>query len=217
MLKIKKIFFVAVTMSVVVLINTSCTNYANNMANIHSRDLAQTVQASTANLELIDIPNHITYDYENYEHYNRVISEFTTQFDKNSKARANNITLASLAMDQIIIEPNTEFSFNEAVGPTTKNKGFMLARIFVKGKDSKGYGGGVCQASSTLYNAVLDGGFLVTERHPHSKKVMYVEKDRDAATSYGGKDFKFVNNRNYPIKINSYVSDDKFTVAIERV
>lgn len=89
-----------------------------------------------------------------------------------------------------------------------------MARIFIKGKDSKGYGGGVCQTSSTLYNAVLNAGLEVVERHPHSKSVQYVEKDKDAATDYGGIDFKFKNSLNYPIKIVSIVENGTVKISI---
>ncbi len=142
------------------------------------------------------------------------IGEYTTKFDSQKSARGKNIMRASKAIDEIIVNPGQEFSFNNAVGPTTKSNGFELARIFIKGEEKKGYGGGVCQVSSTLYNAVLQAGLEVTERHVHSKEVFYVPKDKDAATSHGGIDFKFVNNKDFPIKIQSYTVDNKVTTAI---
>lgn len=145
------------------------------------------------------------------------ISEFTTKFNKKSFGRAYNIKLSAKAIDEKEIKPGETFSFNNVVGPTTKESGYKMAQIFVKGKKEKGYGGGVCQVSSTLYNAVLKADLEVTERHSHSKKVYYVEEDKDAATSYGGIDFKFVNNKDYTIKINSYIYDDTITVALYKV
>lgn len=145
------------------------------------------------------------------------ITEYTTKFNANNAARKNNITLACKSIDEKIILPGESFSYNDALGPTTKENGYMLAQIFIKGKKTKGYGGGVCQVSSTLYNAVLDAEFEVTERHPHSRKVWYVPKDKDAATAFGSIDFKFVNNKDYPVKINSYIYNNTVTVALEKV
>ncbi len=142
------------------------------------------------------------------------LGEHSTTFNIKSKGRANNIKKSAQSIDERIIMPGETFSFNEAVGPTVKRRGYLEARIFVDGKDSKGYGGGVCQTSSTLYNAVLKAGLKVTERHPHSKSVEYVEKDKDAATSYGDIDFKFENNMPVPIKILAKTNEDKLQVSI---
>ncbi len=146
-----------------------------------------------------------------------VISEFSTDFKNPTKSRAHNITKASVAIDEKVVYPGEEFSFNEAVGPTSKKNGFMLGKIFVNGKEGKGYGGGVCQVSGTLYNAVKKAGLEITERYQHSKPVGYLEVGKDAATSYGVKDFKFVNNKPFPIRINSYINNERITVCIEEV
>lgn len=145
------------------------------------------------------------------------LSEFITEFKDATKARAHNISLASKAINKKTVQPGAVFSFNDAVGPTNKDRGYMLGRIFINGKDSKGYGGGVCQVSSTLFNAAELAGLEVTERHEHSKAVGYVKSGRDATTSYGGKDFKFTNNMPFAVRINSAVSGEKLTVSIEKV
>lgn len=145
------------------------------------------------------------------------ISEFATQFDKNSHGRAENIRLAAKAINQKEIMPGETFSYNNTVGPTNKKNGYKKAEIFIKGRRSKGYGGGSCQVSSTLYNAVLGADLEVTERHSHSRKIYYVEQDKDAATSYGGIDFKFLNNKDYTIRIISYIYDDKVVVALYKI
>ena len=145
------------------------------------------------------------------------ISEFTTKFDKKSFGRAENIRLSANAINQKEIKPGETFSFNNTVGPTNKQNGYKKAKIFVKGKKQTGYGGGVCQVSSTLYNAVLAANLEVIERHSHSKKVYYVDQDKDAATSYGGIDFKFNNNKDYTIKIISYIYNDTVTVALYKI
>jgi vancomycin resistance protein YoaR len=86
--------------------------------------------------------------------------------------------------------------------------------VFNQGKESKGYGGGVCQVSSTLFNTAEKAGLEIVERHRHSKRVYYVPKGKDAATSYGGVDFKFKNTLAYPIKINARADDEKVTVSV---
>jgi vancomycin resistance protein YoaR len=142
------------------------------------------------------------------------ISEYTTKFNTKSFGRAENIRLAAKAINEKEILPGETFSYNKAVGPTNKQNGYKLSYIFINGKKKKGYGGGVCQVSSTLYNALLGADLNVTERHAHTGDVHYVPNDKDAATSYGGLDLKFINNKDYAIKIISYVYNNTVTVAI---
>jgi len=125
--------------------------------------------------------------------------------------------LAAEAIDGVIIRPGEEFSFNETVGPMTRSRGFLLAKIFVRGKEKSGYGGGVCQISSTLFNAAEEAGLTVTERHAHSKKVGYVASGRDASTSYGGIDLKFRNDYDYPVYIEASVVKNTAKVSIVSV
>lgn len=143
-----------------------------------------------------------------------VLSSFTTKYNQRDKARANNIQLAARSINEKTVEPGEEFSYNNTVGPTTEKRGYMEAKIFVDGKEEKGYGGGVCQVSSTLYNTVEKSGLETTERHEHSKKVFYVKPNMDAATSYGKIDYKFKNTVDYPIVIKSYADNGSLTVDI---
>ena len=143
-----------------------------------------------------------------------IISIFSTTFTKNPKARNHNMRLASIALDQYVIEPGKTFSFNEVIGYAGPEQGYEKATIFVNGKEEKAYGGGICQVSSTLYNAALGADLEIVERHPHSKAVNYVEKGKDAATSYGTKDLKLKNNFPYPVTINTYINDNTFTAEI---
>ena len=144
------------------------------------------------------------------------LSEFSTDFRNPKKARAHNIALAAQKIDESIVNPGEEFSFNKAVGPTTKRNGFMLGMIFNSGRRSQGYGGGVCQVSSTLFNSAKQAGMEITERHEHSLDVGYIERGRDAATSHGVKDLRFVNPHDYPVKINAYVMDEKIIIEFHR-
>lgn len=139
-------------------------------------------------------------------------STYSTKFNAKDKARSNNITIAANSINGVVLQPNEVFSYNNTVGPTIKRRGYKMARIFKNGQDGKGYGGGVCQVSSTLYNTADDFGMEIIERHPHSKEVKYVPEGRDAATSYGGVDLKFKNTMPYPVRIETSVSDGVLTV-----
>jgi vancomycin resistance protein YoaR len=145
----------------------------------------------------------------------KVMGSYTTEYKGAEKARAHNIELAASKLNQTKIGPGQTFSYNKSVGSMGKAAGFKLSRIFVKGKDAKGYGGGVCQVSSTLYNAALEAGLSIVERHPHSKPVGYVPNNKDATASYGGKDFKFRNDTASTLIINSHALDGKITVEIK--
>jgi len=136
---------------------------------------------------------------------NEQLATFTTEFDLNDEGRTNNIEKAAESINETILQPGEIFSFNETVGPTIEKHGYMEAIIFVDGEKERGFGGGVCQVSSTLYNAVLEIDLEVTERHPHSRPVFYVEEGKDAATSYGSVDLKFKNTLEFAIKIKAHV------------
>lgn len=172
--------------------------------------------ATTVKANYADMSKHMLRPITdiNIENKEKIISEFNTKFNLSNLPRVNNIKLASIALDQHIIQPGETFSFNEIVGPTTKERGYQISKIIVKGKESQGYGGGVCQVSSTLFNAAQVAGLEVVERHPHSKEVPYIGEGKDAATSYGGVDLKFVNKFQVPIKINTYVHENSINVSI---
>ena len=139
---------------------------------------------------------------------------FSTSYKGGHKGRVHNIRHAAATIDGTVLQPGETFSYNNALGPTTKANGYKKARIFVRGKDAEGYGGGVCQVSSTLYNAAEIAGLEIIERHPHSKPVAYVEEGRDAATSYGGIDLRFQNTKDYAIRITAETDAEKVIVRI---
>jgi len=141
----------------------------------------------------------------------------TTEYDAKSKNRTTNVQLAAEAINGTVVLPGEAFSFNDTVGATNRARGYKPAKIFVRGKEELGVGGGVCQVSSTLYNAVDSVGMEIIERHPHSKRVYYVPEGRDAATSYGVIDFKFRNVMDCPIKIVARMADGNLTVSLEAV
>ena len=130
------------------------------------------------------------------------IANFTTKIYNKDEERQNNIGITCKALTSKEIRPGETFSFCETVGKSTTEKGYQEADIYVEGEKKQGLGGGNCQVSTTLYNAVLKVSELeVLERHKHSGHVPYIEEGKDAAVSYGAYDFKFKNNSNNVIKI----------------
>lgn len=143
------------------------------------------------------------------------IATFSTVIGDNSPGRLTNIRITCGIINGTIINPNETFSFNEIVGKPTAERGYQEAKVIIDHKTETGIGGGNCQVSSTLYNAVLAVPSLtVTERSEHGKSVGYVPKGKDAAVSYGSLDFKFKNTTNNKIKINIGTDDKNITATI---
>jgi vancomycin resistance protein YoaR len=144
----------------------------------------------------------------------QLLSAFTTKIIDSHPARVHNIRLAANLINNTLIEPGYEFSFNKRVGEPTAERGFEPARIFgAAGQVEDGLGGGICQVSSTLYNAALGAGLTITERHPHSQPVAYVPLGKDA-TTYTDKDLRFINSTRCPIIIRSIVTTHELLVNI---
>ncbi|WP_062047010.1 VanW family protein [Bacillus sp. JCM 19034] len=110
--------------------------------------------------------------------------------------------------------PGEVFSFNTTVGKRTIERGYLPAPIIIRGELSEGVGGGICQVSSTLFNAVDLAHLKVIQRYSHSKQVPYVPPGRDATVSWYGPDFSFQNNYNQPILIRSFVSGGQMTISL---
>ena len=130
------------------------------------------------------------------------MSGYTTYFNQNDGGRCENIQIAAALIDGVAIQPYGEFSFNATVGRRTEEAGFQQAKIIVGGEYVLGVGGGVCQVSTTLYNAALKSGLQITEFHPHSLQVGYVAPSRDAMVS-SQSDLKFFNPHAYPVYLSS--------------
>ena len=134
-----------------------------------------------------------------------VTGSFVTHFNTRQTGRSKNIVTAAEYLDGLVVPPGETFSFNEAVGPRTKEAGFEEAIIIIDEQFAPGMGGGVCQVSSTLYNAALKAGMKIKERTRHSKVIGYVPVGLDAAVSYGYLDLKFINTTDAYIAICSEV------------
>ncbi len=141
------------------------------------------------------------------------IGSYTTKTTSNS-VRNKNIQLAAKALNGTVLKPGQEFSFNETVGQRTEAKGYGGAPAYNNGEVVQEVGGGVCQVSTTLYNAVFRAGLTSTYRRSHTFAPTYVTPGMDATVSWPGPDYQFVNNSDYPIGIRASYSDQSLTVSI---
>ncbi|HEX6595105.1 MAG TPA: VanW family protein, partial [Bacillota bacterium] len=142
------------------------------------------------------------------------IGSFQTYYNESNKERSHNIYLAATSINNHVVFPGEKFSFNEVVGKRTKEKGYKRAPVIVRGELSEDIGGGICQVSSTLFNAVNLEGIQMIERYSHSRTVPYVPPGKDATVSWWGPDFVFKNEYNHPILIRSKAKNGKMTVRI---
>lgn len=147
------------------------------------------------------------------------IASFSTNILDKDSGRQTNINITCSVLNGTIVNSGDTFSFCDTVGKSTPERGYKEAKVFDSdGNIIMGYGGGNCQVSSTLYNAVLQNpNFEIVERHPHSHTVYYVEKDKDAAVACGSVDFKFKNNNNFNIRIDASTDGEQVTVSIIRI
>lgn len=141
----------------------------------------------------------------------RLRSRFSTSFSSSTADRAHNITLAMSRINGRTLMPGESFSFNKTVGRRTEENGFRRAKIIVGGQYTDGVGGGVCQASTTLYNAALLAGMKVTAVSRHSLVPSYVDPSFDAMVNGSGSDLKFVNAGEDPVFIRAVATNGKAT------
>lgn len=148
-----------------------------------------------------------------------LLAQFSTRIYSTDSARQNNLEITSKKLNGTVVKPNETFSFTKTVGPSTAAKGYEEADIYdSNGNKIKGYGGGNCQISSTLYNAVQKVSSLkVVEKHEHSNTVPYVKEGHDAAVAYGSVDFKFKNTNNFSIKILVETSKKYVVVKLMKI
>lgn len=135
-----------------------------------------------------------------------LLSEFSTKYSASNKNRTTNLILASNKINGTVLMPGETFSYNKVVGERTIQAGYKEAPIYVSGRVEDGIGGGICQITTTLYNAVVYANLDIVERSNHQFVPSYAGPSRDATVVYGAIDFKFKNNRDYPIKITCSVS-----------
>lgn len=143
----------------------------------------------------------------------KMIASYTTRFDPAERNRTHNIYIAAAAIHGLILYPGEEFSFNKVVGPRIEEAGFREAPVVIDGELIPDIGGGICQVSSNLYNAVLLAGLKVTQRVAHSIPSTYVPLGQDATVAYDYIDFRFRNDSGSPVMIGAFVRGDELVVA----
>ena len=151
-------------------------------------------------------PN-VTTNMIGIEAFPDLLSEFSTRYAASNKNRTTNLILASNKINGTVLMPGEIFSYNKVVGERTISAGYKEAPIYVQGRVENGLGGGICQITTTLYNAVLYANLEIVERSNHQFIPSYANASRDATVVYGAIDFKFKNNRDYPIKITCSVAN----------
>lgn len=159
---------------------------------------------------LIDKPKISINDLKKVNHK---ISTYTTTYGSGN-SRGSNVENAANKIDDLLLMPGDEFSYEKAVGPVIDSNGYKYAPVISNGKLVNGIGGGVCQVSSTLYNTQLKAGILPTERKNHSKPVSYVPRGLDATLASGIIDYKFKNPYDYPLVINTIAKNGNLTIEI---
>lgn len=142
------------------------------------------------------------------------LGTYTTKYNAGEIGRTKNVTLAAKAINNIVLEKGQVFSYNGIVGERSTARGYAGAKVYANGEVVEGLGGGICQVSSTLYNAVLYADLEIVSRTCHSLPVAYVPLGRDATVAYGSIDFKFKNQYDAPVKVSSSVGGGVLTISI---
>lgn len=143
-----------------------------------------------------------------------LLASFSTDYEGSIPSRINNIKIASKSINNVVLFPNESFSFNYHLGQRTIDKGYQTAKIIIGNQYVDGVGGGICQVSTTLYNAVLLSNLKILEANPHSLKANYVLPSFDAMVSFGSSDLKFYNDTNSIILIKAYATDSKISISV---
>ncbi|HWL25837.1 MAG TPA: VanW family protein [Ureibacillus sp.] len=156
------------------------------------------------------------YDKEDVPKLHEVVlATYSTNFNPTRLGRSKNIELSAASINNVIVGSGDIFSFNDTVGPRDVAAGYQEAPEFINGKVVIGIGGGICQTSSTLFNAIDKLGMKIIERHRHTRDIGYVPKGRDATVSFGGLDFVFQNTLGIPVLIKAYYGNGYITVQIK--
>ena len=184
---------------------------------VNEEELYNLIDNNISTLETIEIPVEDLVPNKTkalLSRVNGIIGEFSTSFKGSSKERIENIRLSSKSLSKNLIMPGQTVSFNDTTGPRSKKAGYKEANIILHGEFVPDTGGGVCQTSTTLYNALLRANLTIVERMHHSVPIKYVPLGQDAAVAYGVLDLKFRNDFDYPIYIDSKVTGDRVYIYI---
>lgn len=165
-------------------------------------------------VELAVTQPKVTTEDLGQEAFPNKLSTFSTNYYTSNKDRTTNLKLAAAKINGTVLMPGDTFSYNKVVGERTIAAGYKNAAIYVNGEVADGLGGGICQITTTLYDAVVYANLDIVQRQNHCFVPSYVTGGRDATVVYGQIDFKFKNNRDYPIKIKASVKGGIATVSI---
>ena len=193
--------------------NNKNTNSENN-ANVTASRISTNVNEEQAKNRITNILQNKNEIIQNTSN-EKEISTYSTTIKDKAEGRLTNINITCSTLNNTIIHSGETFSFNEVVGKPTTARGYQEATIIIDHKTEKGIGGGNCQVSSTLYNAVLAvPSLIVTERHEHGKDVTYVPEGKDAAVSYCSLDLKFRNDSGSDIRIEATTNNETITIKL---
>lgn len=156
----------------------------------------------------------VTIDQIGSEAFPDQLSTFTTRFDESDRDRSTNLRIACQRINGKVLMPGETFSYNQTLGARTAAAGFKNGKVYEGGEVVDGIGGGICQISSTLYNAVIMANLQTVERRNHQFVTSYVGPGRDATVVYGAIDFKFKNTRKYPVRLKASAVNGIATVTI---
>lgn len=174
--------------------------------------LAKLIEDNIYEPEDIEMPVDVVkpkFTKDFFGRINGIIGEYSTSFKGSSAGRIHNIKLSAESLNNKLIMPGEEISYNSTTGPRQSKFGYKEAPVIQNGELTPGIGGGVCQTSTTLYNALLLSDLTITERHPHSIAASYVPRGQDGAVATGYLDLKFKNDYDFPIYLNSKVVGDR--------
>ncbi|EGY79347.1 VanW family protein [Peptoniphilus indolicus] len=167
--------------------------------------------------EVIPLKVNISYPKvteEKFEGIDAILSEFTTDYSTSAAGRKANVAIGAQFFNGLVVEPSQNISFNGTVGEISVKNGFQKAGVLVNGELEQGVGGGICQVSTTLYNALLLSNLQIDERHNHTRPIAYVDIGTDAAVVEGYKDLKFTNNLPHRIYLKSEADGKKLTFQV---
>lgn len=175
------------------------------------------IEAANSNSSEFEIPMKVSepkIPNEKLDQITDVVSSFTTSFNSGQSSRSGNIRIAATKLNGVILMPGETLSYNEVVGPRDADEGYRMAPVYVSGRHEMGFGGGICQTVTTLFNAALLANLEIVKRQNHSMPVRYVPLGRDATASYGSIDLVFRNTRETPIAISSEVDGGSLTFRV---
>lgn len=195
-------------------------NNENNDMNNNVARLAEENNVLGNNNKIDEVNNRIenVLTNSNPPHTEEELASYSTSVASSSESRLTNIRITCNKLNGVTVNNGDTFSFCDTTGPSTAEEGYKEATVFLNGEKVQALGGGNCQISSTLYNAVLAVSDLeVVERHEHGQDVSYVPEGKDAAVAHGSIDFRFKNNTGNTIKLYFSTDDETLNVRIAKV